>query len=81
MYLLCRSVQGAREEPSYLIVLQKYRFSLGEYSKEVKRAKRANWRKFVTSHGNAEAWGYRQQADKLRVEKVLNTLRQGNRLP
>jgi len=32
-------------------------------------------------HGNAEAEGYvyRQQADKLRVEKMLNTLRQGYR--
>jgi len=81
VYRLRRSIQGAREKPSYLIIFQKYRSSLREYSKEVKRAKRASWRKFVTSCGNAEAWGYvyRQQADKLRVEKVLNTLRQGDR--
>jgi len=55
VYRLRRSVQGAREKPSYLIVLQKYRSSLRECSKEVKRAKRASWREFVTSHGNAEA--------------------------
>jgi len=81
VYRLRRSVQGAREKPSYLTVLQKYRSSLREYSREVKRAKRASWREFVTSCGNAETWGYvyRQQADKLRVEKVLNTLRQGDR--
>jgi len=81
VYRLRRSAQGAREEPTYLAVLQKYRSSLREYSKEVKRAKLVSWRKFVTSRGNAEAWGYvyRQQADKLRVEKVLNTLRQGDR--
>jgi len=38
--------------------------------------KLVSWKKFVILHGNAEAWSYvyKQQADKLRVEKVLNTL-------
>ncbi|KAL6416642.1 hypothetical protein ACFW04_013282 [Cataglyphis niger] len=57
----------------------KYRFSLREYSREVRKAKLASWRKFVTSHGNSEPWGfvYKHQAEKLRVEGVLSTLRCG----
>jgi alkylated DNA nucleotide flippase Atl1 len=45
----------------------------------VRKAKLASWRKFVTSYGNSEAWGfvYKQQAEKLRVEGVLGTLRRG----
>jgi len=42
-------------EPTHVAVLQKYRSSLREHSKEVKRAKLKNWGQFVTSQGNAEA--------------------------
>jgi len=54
------------------------RMSIHKYSQEVRRAKHVSWRQFVTSHGNAEAWVYvyKQQADKLKIKKVLNTLRQ-----
>ncbi|KAL6417402.1 hypothetical protein ACFW04_012773 [Cataglyphis niger] len=47
--------------------------------REVRKAKLASWRKFVTSHGNSEPWGfvYKHQAEKLRVEGVLSTLRCG----
>jgi len=44
---------SARE--TLFAVFQKYRSSLREYSKEVKRAKLVNWRKFVISRKNAEA--------------------------
>lgn len=58
-------------------ILQKYRFTLREYKKKVKEAKLRSWQRFVTSLGNKEPWSfvYRQQADKLRVKKVINTLR------
>jgi len=65
VYRLRRSVQGARGKPFYLIVLQKYRSSLRECSKEVKRA---SWRKFVretqkpgaTSTGNKTNLGSKE---------------------
>jgi len=43
------------------------------------KAKVASWQKFFTSNDNSEAWGfvYQQQAEKLRVERVISTLRQG----
>nr|XP_012215484.1 PREDICTED: uncharacterized protein LOC105667926 [Linepithema humile] len=46
--------------------------------REVRKAKLASWRKFVTWHGNSEAWSYvyKQEAEKFRVERVVNTLRQ-----
>lgn len=54
-----------------------YQDSLRIYSRGVKVAKRASWRRFVTSNGNQEPWGlvYKLQADKLQVEKVLSTIR------
>jgi len=78
VYRLRRTVQGAQGEPTYLAVLEKCRSSLREYDKEVKRTKLKSWRQFVILHGNTEALGYvyKQQTDKLRVKKVLNTLRQ-----
>lgn len=79
VYRLRRAVCKGRSEPNYLAMRQEYRASLRQYSKEIKRAKVASWQKFVTSHGNSEAWGYvyKQQAEKLRVRGVLNTLRRG----
>lgn len=58
-----------------------YRSSLREYSKEVKRARRVSWREFVSCHGNSGPWGYvyKQKSSKLRIERVLNTLRRGDR--
>ncbi|XP_046830236.1 uncharacterized protein LOC124429244 [Vespa crabro] len=57
--------------------MREYRSSLRDYSKALRRAKLESWRKFVTKQGNAEPWGYiyKQQAGKLRVEKVINTLK------
>ena len=79
VYRLRRAVTKGRAEPNYLTIRQEYRFSLRKYSREVRRVKLASWQKFVSSHGNSEAWGYvyKQQANKLRVERVLNTLRRG----
>lgn len=79
VYRLRRKVAEGQDEPNHLEIVREYRVSLRNYSKEVKKAKKVSWQKFVTSHGNAEAWGiiYQQQADKLRVERVLSTLRRG----
>jgi len=68
-----------REESAYLEVLLEYRSSRRQYSRRVKRTKLASWRKFVTSHGNREFWGfvYKQQASEFQVEGVLSTLRCG----
>lgn len=75
-----RALQGERDvsvRPAMKLI---YRDSLREYSRAVKRAKTASWRKFVTSHGNSEPWGfvYKHQAGKLRAEGVLSTLRRGD---
>lgn len=80
VYRLRRAAMRGRAEPNYLAMRQEYRVSLRAYSKKVKKAKLVSWRKFVTSYGNSEAWGYvyKQQAEKLRVERVLSTLRRGD---
>lgn len=75
-----RAWQGERDvsvRPAMKLI---YRDSLREYSRAVKRAKTASWRKFVTSHGNSEPWGfvYKHQAGKLRAEGALSTLRRGD---
>lgn len=76
-YRLMRAYRREQAQPERLVKLQEYRSSLRKYSREVRKAKRESWRKFVTSHGNSERWGfvYKHQADKLRVEKVLSTIR------
>lgn len=75
-----RAFQEERDEPTRLVLKLEYRSSLRRYSREVRRAKLASWREFVTSHGNAEPWGfvYKHQASKLRIERVLSTLRCGD---
>lgn len=77
VYRLRRAYIGARDELRRREILRDYRTSLRSYSGEVKSAKNASWRRFVTSHGNKEPWGfvYKHQANKLRVEKVLSTIR------
>lgn len=79
VYRLRRKVAEGRNEPNYIEIVREYRVTLRKYTREVKKTKKASWQEFVTSHGNAEAWGivYKQQADKLRVDKVLSTLRRG----
>lgn len=59
--------------------LARYRSNLRAYKRAVRKQKIDSWRKFVTKHGNEDPWGivYRLQADKLRLGKVLSTLRKG----
>lgn len=80
VYQQRRAYQRERDQARRLEILREYRTSLRAYSKEVKRTKRASWRNFVTTHGNSETWGfvYKQQANKLRVERVLGALQRGN---
>ncbi|KMQ90177.1 reverse transcriptase [Lasius niger] len=79
VYRLKRALQKGRDEPSYQEKLLEYRSSLRKYNREVRKAKLVSWRNYVTSYGNSEPWGfvYKQQAEKLRVERVLSTLRRG----
>lgn len=74
-----RAFQEGWVETLRVTLKLKYRLCLREYRQEVKKAKLTSWRKFVTSNGNLEPWGfvYKQQACKLRVEGVLSTLRCG----
>lgn len=80
VYRKRRAFQEERAGPRRHELRLQYRTSLREYSREVKRTKLESWRSFVTSHGNAKPWGYvyKQQADKLRVEKVLSTIRRND---
>lgn len=79
VYQKRRAFQGEQDGPRRLELRLEYRTSLREYSREVKRTKLESWRNFVSSYGNTEPWGfvYKQQANKLRVQKVLSTIRQG----
>lgn len=80
VYRKKRDLQKSRNCPDYLSKLQKYRTSLREYSRQVRRTKIQSWRKFVASQGDSDPWGfvYKQQAGKLRVGRVLSTLRRGD---
>lgn len=79
VYRLRRSFQSEHNEEIRLFRLREYRSSLRNYSRVVKKTKVASWRAFVTRTGNKQPWGfvYQQQADKLKVGKVLSSLRQG----
>lgn len=80
VYQKRRAFQGEQDGPRRLTLQLEYRSSLREYSREVKRTKLESWRNFVSSYGNAEPWGfvYKHQNDKLRVERVLSTLRRAD---
>lgn len=72
--------QKPQDETDSKAKVMKYHSTLGQYSKAVRKAKNKSWQKFVTEYGNKEPWGfvYQQQAEKLRVEKVLSTLKTRN---
>lgn len=77
---LRRLVQKNKKRRNFdRLLLQDYRKYLQVYRKEVRKTKFDSWSNFVTSRGNEEPWGfvYKQQADKLKVEKVISTLRCG----
>ena len=61
---------------------QEYQKSKRQYNRAIRRTKYESWQKFVTECGNEKPWGfvYKQQADKLKVEKVISTLRKGEHL-
>ena len=61
---------------------QKYQKSKRQYNRAIRRTKYESWQKFVTECGNEKPWGfvYKQQADKLKVEKIISTLRKGEHL-
>jgi len=48
----------------------------------IRRTKYESWQKFVTECGNEKPWGfiYKQQANKLKIKKVISTLKRGEPL-
>lgn len=50
------------------------------YKRELEAAKRKSWQDYVTTEGNDQPWGlaYKLKAGKLKIEKVLSALREGN---
>lgn len=75
-----RELQKEQDVPARHQLKLRYRYSLRKYNRVVKRTKLESWRRYVTSNGNSEPWGfvYKLQANKLQVTKVISTLRRGN---
>ncbi|KYN28328.1 hypothetical protein ALC57_02253 [Trachymyrmex cornetzi] len=72
--------QRTEEEAGRISALrQEYQESLRHYNRAIRRTKYESWKNFVTECGNEKPWGfvYKQQANKLRTEKVISTLRRG----
>lgn len=76
VYRLRREFQKEQEGQARDRKRQEYRVALRKYSREIRKTKLDSWREFVSTVGNAKPWGivYKQQADKLRVEKVISTI-------
>ena len=83
---MIQALRGSRKQKTEVKAIstlkQEYQKSKRQYNRAIRRTKYESWQKFVTECGNEKPWGfvYKQQADKLKIEKVISTLRRGEHL-